>query len=691
MYHSDYESDFEGSIGVRWRSAVSDTEDVDPRYRKVQPILSRGFKGKSTERNPSPPCPHQWESHEDIDKLENELKTKRNLVRLVKKYDRKEEVVAVEESLTNTKTSIVVSSSTNDEKVENGNNEVAGAGDSVPEYYEAHAVVRSHSNISIKVDTASSCGDEVPPPLPAKNKLNVLTPSASMRSVDSGSFSDETSFTVSSLSSQSTVQTVRSNNYIRVREKAQQLERKVEADFLRQALDDELGGSSGAIRPDRIPGAVRVLPTPTPPGSRPESRSSSRKSSVTRSNSTDYTASLARGAMFSPVNTVPVCRSVQPSPLFGRKYQDAPPPMFVPPTQQSDGGWRSVSCHLEKHEGTIARDGGNKEPTPPSKFEHPQQVSGKLRPEIDLEKTVEEIKKYRNQSSFSTSDPVRGDGHFQNNISRSETSSSFVFKSENHFNLTSPPPLETVTDNSRFLMMQRRSRSRDILSEDESESRLERLQSPALVMEADKNAKRPSLDGYEADTDTLKSRKGSVRNIASMFERRELTAPSPVPRPVSVQSQRFVTPEPSSFTTSTAYVAPRWASEEQTVKSETKMIRINQNVVNNISSSQTRTTTSESSASCQFQSMFSLSAPDSGASVQPPRQNNLSPCVFQPKRFVPGKSEKDEKEDHHMVNRSESLRLVAKWLPESVSDLSSQPEYKSVQPSLSRTVTPNNV
>ena len=650
MYHSDYESDFEGNIGVKWRSAVSDTEDTDPRYKKVRPVLTQGFSRKSKERNPSPPCPHQWESHEDIDKLENQLKTKRRLVNVVRQYDRKEEILTTEE--TSTSTRIVADGE--EEKVEKETN---GDGESVPEYYEAFAVVKSHSNISIKIDQTSSSADSVPPPLPAKNKLNVLTPSASMRSVDSGSFSDETSFTVSSLSSQSTVQTVRTSNYIKVREKVQQLERKVEEDFLRQALDED----SGSIRPERIPGAVRVLPTPTPPGSRPESRSSSRKSSVTRSNSTDFTSSLSR--------------SVQPSPLFGRKYQDAPPPMFVPPTLP-DGGWRSVSCSLER--GPV-RETGQKEPTPPSKFERPEVVSGKLRPEIDLERTVEEIKKYRNQTSASVlrveSDQLRG-----------ESSSS-------HHHLTSPPPLETVSncyqESSRFIMMQRRSRSRDILSEDESDTRMERLKSPALVLEADKSAKRPSLDGYEADTDTLKSGKGSVRNIASMFEKREVTNPSPVPRPVSVQSLRFKTPEPGSFTSSTAYVAPKWASQESTVKSETKMIRINQSLVNSFQSTETDTNSCQSSENGKFQSMFSCSAPQPQPEPSPniERPSNPSPCIFQPRKFVAGKCDDDTFTQHQ-----EAGHLPAVWLPESVSDLCrSQPEYRSVQPSLSRTVTPNNV
>ena len=96
------------------------------------------------------------------------------------------------------------------------------------------------------------------------------------------------------------------------------LERKLEEDYLKQAFEAEEGETS-TIRPEMIPGAIRVLPTPTPPGSRPtsrpESRASSRKNSLTRSSSSDITF----GRVFSPINTF--SRSVQPSPIFGKKVE----------------------------------------------------------------------------------------------------------------------------------------------------------------------------------------------------------------------------------------------------------------------------------------------------------------------------------------------------------------------------------
>ena len=81
MYHSDYESEWESAkMQTKWRPYHSDTEDlVEPKYRSVKPKLkSRGEAAKASEhaprRQPSPPCPHQWESHEDIENLQRELR-----------------------------------------------------------------------------------------------------------------------------------------------------------------------------------------------------------------------------------------------------------------------------------------------------------------------------------------------------------------------------------------------------------------------------------------------------------------------------------------------------------------------------------------------------------------------------------------------------------------------------------------
>ena len=89
MYHSDYESDFEGRIPVRWKSCHSDTEDTmdTTGFRVVKPRLRTVGQTGRPERKVSPPCPHKWESHEDIEQLERDMKKKRPFVssRVIKK------------------------------------------------------------------------------------------------------------------------------------------------------------------------------------------------------------------------------------------------------------------------------------------------------------------------------------------------------------------------------------------------------------------------------------------------------------------------------------------------------------------------------------------------------------------------------------------------------------------------------
>ena len=78
MYHSDYESDLEGPIPSKWRSGYYSDTDGNNRihkYRKIKPKLVKKNENTSSERKPSPPCPHKWESHETIEKLEQQLRT----------------------------------------------------------------------------------------------------------------------------------------------------------------------------------------------------------------------------------------------------------------------------------------------------------------------------------------------------------------------------------------------------------------------------------------------------------------------------------------------------------------------------------------------------------------------------------------------------------------------------------------
>ena len=77
MYHSDYESDYESRIPVIWKPCHSDSEEKDFNFRRVQPIIQH--PRKKPDRKPSPPCPHRWETHDEVDQLEKELKTKKSI------------------------------------------------------------------------------------------------------------------------------------------------------------------------------------------------------------------------------------------------------------------------------------------------------------------------------------------------------------------------------------------------------------------------------------------------------------------------------------------------------------------------------------------------------------------------------------------------------------------------------------
>ena len=83
IQHSDYDSDWEASpIPPKWRPCHSDTEESTPtlRYRSVKPKLRAASVGHVEPRPASPPCPHQWESHEDIENLERSLRQRPTMV-----------------------------------------------------------------------------------------------------------------------------------------------------------------------------------------------------------------------------------------------------------------------------------------------------------------------------------------------------------------------------------------------------------------------------------------------------------------------------------------------------------------------------------------------------------------------------------------------------------------------------------
>ena len=106
-----------------------------------------------------------------------------------------------------------------------------------------------------------------------------------------------------------------SSGFVSVKEKVKILEQKVEEEFFQHEFHSgEPGGGNGsAIRPEEIPGAVRVFPPPSPTTSRPGSR---KGSLIMRSSSVESSSVFCPSPSASPV-TVP--RSAQPSPIFTRK------------------------------------------------------------------------------------------------------------------------------------------------------------------------------------------------------------------------------------------------------------------------------------------------------------------------------------------------------------------------------------
>ena len=117
---------------------------------------------------------------------------------------------------------------------------------------------------------------------PGKVRVSALPPPPSSRGQLLPSFSDDKTTTPS---------TIKTSEHIQVREKVEQLERKLEEASFK--LEEEEEGRA-RVRPENLIGAVRLLPkpsspTPTPTSSPPNSRSasqaSSRKSSLTRGSS----------------------------------------------------------------------------------------------------------------------------------------------------------------------------------------------------------------------------------------------------------------------------------------------------------------------------------------------------------------------------------------------------------------------
>ena len=143
---------------------------------------------------------------------------------------------------------------------------------------------------------------------PGKVRVSALPPPPSSQGQLLPSFSDDKTTTWS---------TIKTSQHIQVREKVEQLERKLEEESFK--LEEEEEGRA-RVRPENLIGAVRLLPTPTPPNSRPVSQASSRKSSLTRSSSMEGSS---RHGLLSPTTV-----GGFQSPAFARRHLDTPPPMY---------------------------------------------------------------------------------------------------------------------------------------------------------------------------------------------------------------------------------------------------------------------------------------------------------------------------------------------------------------------------
>ena len=281
MYHSDYDSDWGEPIKPTWRPYHSDTEDLEPkpRFRSVTPKLkttATSFAAptsNTSERRPSPPCPHQWESHEDIEKMELSLKRNQTLV---------QNVLTSKDALPAKKRVYALPTSQMASQMSFSR--------------QTQSMERTHNLFSkerAKRSTSSPTPTPPPPPPPLPKSMSPvkmgrpascspcpLTP----RTIGVAPTLDSSS-AVSDHSSAASTLVKKKKKFISVREKAKMLEEKVtqqhqqqqqfyedttnSEDTLKEDAASETSNqrSTPTIRPDQIPGAVRVLP-PSPAGSR---------------------------------------------------------------------------------------------------------------------------------------------------------------------------------------------------------------------------------------------------------------------------------------------------------------------------------------------------------------------------------------------------------------------------------------
>lgn len=380
MYHSDYDTDWEGALPAKWKPCYSDAEDLY--YKRVKPKLDFKESSRSSERKPSPPCPHKWESHEEIKKLVASLKDQKTDLRKEMQSIKTSQLTENIEEMTRTNVTTSISSSQQssnkylkplpsskplledgekpkidgifatvirdgqEHKMENAKNEDIEPREEDVKYYQSHAEV-------------------VQRPVIPTVTTNALTPPSSITTTKANSPCDDISF-----SSQSTVKQAKKTKFVGVKEKVKILEQKVEDYLSYDSEQSESRGTTPILRPEEIPGAVRVFPVPSP--------CHSRKSSIARSSSVDTNYWHRRfSSSPSPLTT----------PGLQRKWSvGTPPPMYIP----SGPRYHSLT-NLEpfpfKPDEPITQPRSKFPPPPsPSKF-----VKGKFRDsdyQSDLEGTI---------------------------------------------------------------------------------------------------------------------------------------------------------------------------------------------------------------------------------------------------------------------------------------------------------------
>ena len=293
-------------------------------FRPMNLKLDRSRERRRTARNPSPPCPHVWESHEDIDRLVEDLKTAfvANKITSVKTSTTKEIVETIEERKCRvvsepprSRVPIVQLGRQGDSRSLKTSDDFGLGGIRRTEEQDGQGQTDAVEECSSKVDRKIFYQGQVVN-VEHKHERHVPEKTVALTPPLSSPAEDHSG------SSHSTV--VAKRQHVSVRERAKLLQQKVEEDYLSMATSQEESASEGvggeqtsSRRAEEIPGAVRVLPPM--PGSR--TPSGGRGSLPRRGSSVD-------SAGVSPL-------TVSRASPFSRRAESQPPPMYVPPPAQS--------------------------------------------------------------------------------------------------------------------------------------------------------------------------------------------------------------------------------------------------------------------------------------------------------------------------------------------------------------------